>query len=175
MAASRHTIVPAFRPRYVMTILTSGGRLVPVILSAWVVRNLDVYIVAGLGSNAEAGLYRVASRVAAIASLGVGFFMMAWLPLRRTSLFRALEGDTRHGWLNATMATYFFVTCMGLLVLLGVAARLLIRVAGPAYSNPHPPTRSGGDCLWLLHAAHTRFNLAAARRVVHSLFRSSPQ
>lgn len=131
----RDSIVPAFRTDYARDIVRGGRMLIPIMLSAWIVHHLDVYIVAGLGSDTDAGLYRVASRVAAIVSFALGFFMMAWSPLRRTSLFRALEGEARHGWFNATMVTYFFVVCMGLLVVLGVAAQFLVRIAGPAYAD----------------------------------------
>jgi O-antigen/teichoic acid export membrane protein len=134
-AVLRRSIAPAFHVEHVRTILGAGVTFLPLILSAWVVHNVDVYIVAGMASDADAGLYRVASRIAAVVSFALGFFMMAWVPLRRTSLFKALEGEARNGWFNATMATYFFVVCMGLLVVLGVAAQLLVRVAGPAYAD----------------------------------------
>lgn len=135
LAICRESVAPAFHAEYVWTILGAGGTFLPLILSAWIVHNLDVYIVAGMASDADAGLYRVASRVAAVVSFALGFFTMAWLPLRRTSLFKALEGKARNNWFNATIATYFFVVCMGLLVVLGVAAQLLVRIAGPAYAD----------------------------------------
>jgi O-antigen/teichoic acid export membrane protein len=135
LAVSRRSMRPAFDRGHALSIMRSGTVVMPLVLSAWVVHNLDVYIVAGMASDADAGLYRVASRVASVVSLALGFFLMAWVPLRRTSLFRALEPGGSPSWFNATIATYFVVACVGLLVVLGVAAQFLVRIAGPAYGD----------------------------------------
>jgi hypothetical protein len=111
-----------------------GLPFVPLIVSFWVIHNVDLFILSDVAPSSEVGLYRVASRIAAVASYFLSAFLMAWTPLRRTSLFIAAEEETEGG-IRSTIVTYFALGSMGLLVVLATGADALIHVAGPAYAN----------------------------------------
>ena len=130
----RRNFALAVEPSLVLPMLRWGLPFVPLIVSFWVIHNVDLFILSDVASSREVGLYRVASRIASVASYFLSSFLMAWTPLRRTSLFIAAEEETAGG-IRSTIVTYFALGSMGLLVLLTTGADVLIHVAGPAYAD----------------------------------------
>ena len=134
LIACRRNFAFAFDRSLVLPMLRWGLPFVPLIVSFWVIHNVDLFILSDVASSSEVGLYRVASRIAAVASYFLSAFLMAWTPLRRTSLFIAAEEETEGG-IRSTIVTYFALGSMGLLVALTTGADALIHVAGPAYAD----------------------------------------
>jgi len=101
----------------------------------WTINNADVLLLSRYVPDPDVGLYRVASRVGVVVSYAVSAFMMAWGPLSRTPLHAAVEKE--RGWASAgsTLATYFTLGVVALVLALATSADALVRIAPPAYSG----------------------------------------
>jgi O-antigen/teichoic acid export membrane protein len=110
-------------------------RLAPVAASFWTIQNVDIYIVAGLASPTQVGLYRLASRLGSVGAHATSAVMSAWGPLQRSSEFGT--ANTVHGreTMRSAFAFYFllfgiFVSLVGTLV-----AEQLIALVPADYSG----------------------------------------
>ena len=63
--------------------------------------------------DAEVARYRVASRIASGVSYFVSAFLMAWMPLSRTSLYEAVSRERGLTEATARILTYFMIACFG--------------------------------------------------------------
>ena len=138
LAATRRSYAPALRWEDVRDIVRRGMVFVPIILAFWVVHNVDLYLVSAYATDRDVALFRVASRIAAGVSYFVSAFLMAWTPLRRTSLHKAVEDE--HGISEATAVLLRWFAFASLWIMLGltVLADVLIRVAPSSYSDAAP-------------------------------------
>jgi O-antigen/teichoic acid export membrane protein len=135
LAATRRSYVLAFSADEAGEIFRKGSSYVPIALSLWVVNYGDILLLSRYARDSDVALYRVASRVASVMSYVVSAFWMAWGPLSRTPLHAAVEKE--RGWTaaGATLATYFALGLVALLLVLAISADLLVRIAPPAYSG----------------------------------------
>jgi O-antigen/teichoic acid export membrane protein len=134
----RQSFWPAFKAADARAMVRFGTPFIPVIVSFWVIQNVDLYVLARFASDHDLGLYRLASRIGNLASYLVSAFLMAWTPLQRTSLFAAANHERSGGAMRSLMATYFVIIGLGALVTLVAASDLLIQIAGPGYSDAAP-------------------------------------
>lgn len=116
------------------SIVRRGATFVPVILSFWIIQNLDIYILAQFTSDSEVGLYRVASRLASVVSYFVSAFLMAWMPLSRTAIHAAAVKERGMAGANAAVITYFAFAGAWLVLGLAVGADVLVKVAAESYA-----------------------------------------
>jgi O-antigen/teichoic acid export membrane protein len=118
-------------------IMRYGRRLIPMIVGWWVIHNADVLLLSAHAPSHEVGAYRVASRVGAVTSYVVSAVLMAWNPLRRSSVFVAATEE--HGArIGAFLALYFMIGAAWLLLMLSAGADLLIQIAPPGYRHAAP-------------------------------------
>lgn len=133
-AATRRSFVLALDRCDLASILRRGAPFVPVILSFWIVQNLDIYILSLFTSDGEAGVYRVASRLASIVSYFVSAFLMAWMPLSRTALHAAAVKERGTAGANAAVITYFALAGAWLVLGLVVGGDVLVKIAAETYA-----------------------------------------
>jgi len=135
LVATRRSYSFAFSSEEARAILSRGWNYVPIVLGLWVINNADLLLLSAYAPDPDVGLYRVASRVAAVMSYAVSAFMMAWGPLSRTPLYAAVEKE--RGWASAgsSMATYFTLGVVGMVLALAIGADVLVRIAPPSYSE----------------------------------------
>ena len=138
MAVGFRSYAPAFVTRHVGLILRRGSGLVPVIMSLWVIHNADIFLLAHYASSADVGLYRIASRLGAVPSYFVSAYLMATVPLERTSLVAAVYRERGRKPVQSLLYSYFVICSLTLVLLLGAGANLLIEIAGPAYRPAAP-------------------------------------
>ncbi|HEX2088125.1 MAG TPA: oligosaccharide flippase family protein [Solirubrobacteraceae bacterium] len=124
LSASLHDVRP---------ILRAGAVYVPLILSVWIVQNADVYILSRFVDTAEVGVYRVANRVSSVVAYAVSAFLLAWVPVSRTSLFDAARAERGDVGLGRLLVTYYVFAAAGLMVALASGADALAGVAPRAY------------------------------------------
>jgi O-antigen/teichoic acid export membrane protein len=133
----RASFVVSFDRYEAMRIYGRGAYLIPVVLSFFIVQNLDLFALSRYVDDEEVGFYRLAARIAAVAAYAGSAFFLAWVPLRRGIGFAAAE-EEKGSQLEAMLLTYFCVLCAGLLVLMTIGADLLVKIAPPAYAAAAP-------------------------------------
>lgn len=131
----RRSYAVALQREDVRQILKRGARFIPIVVGLWVLHNADLLLLAPYESDEEVGIYRLASRLASVPSYFVSAFLMALIPLERTALFQATY--ERRGWAvtRSTMFTYYWIGALTLVLLLGLAAHGLVRIAPPSYAE----------------------------------------
>jgi O-antigen/teichoic acid export membrane protein len=143
---TRRSFVFAFNRSDIRMILRRGVSFVPIVVSFWIVQNVDLIALARYLPDTEVGLYRLAGRFGAFVHYFTAALFMAWGPTARTSTFAAAAKERGKDVLGGTLLTYLVVT--GALLLLGmtVAADGLVRIAPPAYEDAAPliPVLAGG-------------------------------
>lgn len=135
LVVMRKTYRLRFEPWVLPIIVRRGAAFVPYGIANWVMAHGGVFILSVGVSNAEVGFYRVAATLGNVIMYVASVFFMAWMPLKRTSLFAAMRNERGHGWIGGKLTTWFVVGTVGLLVALEVAADVLVRVAGPEYGE----------------------------------------
>ena len=136
--AIRRSFRPALKRSDVGSILRGGVRYAPLIISYFVIANGGILLLGQYGEESEVGLFRVAVGVAALASLPMGTFVMAWGPLRREPIYGAVAAERGKLAASGLLATYFVLACIGILLTLAVGADLLVRVAPGSYADAAP-------------------------------------
>jgi len=131
----RRTYRVRFHPRFVPSIIRLGSVFVPLVCMLYVINKGGVLLLPGSVPRSEIGLYGVAVVFGFGIARLAGVFFMAWIPMKRTSLFVAVYKERGHGWMFSTLTTYF-VAAIGLVfVELTAASGALVAIASPAYSE----------------------------------------
>lgn len=110
-----------------------GSSFIPIVAGLFVVHDADLYLVAWYATSADAGIYRLASRIATLPSYTVSAFMIAQSSLERSALFQATYERRGIAYTKSTLLTYYLLFSFFLVLFLGVAANLLVQVAAPSY------------------------------------------
>src|SRR5690606_2910091 len=84
--------------------------------------------------DADLGFYRVASRIVLPITMSASALTLAWLPVRRTSLFAAAREESGAE-AGVRLITYFSFCCFWMLLAISVGANGLVRIAGPSYES----------------------------------------
>lgn len=119
-------------------ILRAGLVYVPLVLAMWVLTNMDLYILSHYASDETVGIYRLANRIGAAASYFVSAFLIAWVPVSRTSIFDAARRERGVVGLGSLLVTYYAFAVIWVLLGLTAGADLLANVAPPAYDEAAP-------------------------------------
>jgi hypothetical protein len=127
-----------FRPGDFAEIGRRGRRYVPIVAAVWLVGNADLWVLSRFSTGLEVGLYRLASRFGVFPNYVTSAYLMAWMPLQQSSLFRATAREHTRGGVASTMFTYHCIGAMGLLLLLTVCSELFIGLAPKTYADAAP-------------------------------------
>ncbi len=135
-------------------IVRRGSMVAVPVIALFVVHNADVLLLSRFAPAHEVGLYRVASRFAAVPSYFAGAFLMAWAPLERGVLFQATYRHVGEDRVRGAILTYYLLAGMTLVVLLDVAAGGLMLLGGPRLPLRRAADSAGGGWVRLLRALH---------------------
>jgi O-antigen/teichoic acid export membrane protein len=138
MFAARRSYALAFSWRDARQILLRGGKVVIPVLCLYIVHSADINLLSIYAPGQELGVYRVASRFAAVPSYFASAFLMAWSPLQRGVLFQATYNQLGEERTKTSLLTYYLVIAMTIVLLLDVGADGLVLLAGPAYRAAAP-------------------------------------
>ncbi len=130
---STYTI--AFSWKTVKQIMTKGRIVIPVVISLWIVQNVDIFVLSRYVSHEELAPYRVAAQFGLAVTYCTSAFFRAWQPLRRTTSFAALESQVGEGALRGAMVTYFALMCLTMMIGLTVATETFALVAPGDYTS----------------------------------------
>lgn len=132
-------IRPSFRVAFnrhdLRQILKAGRPMIPIVLAFWILNQFDLLLLSRYVSDSDVGVYRVASRVGSVLSYFVSAFLMAWLPLSRTSVSQAVKGQRGAAAMNSVIMNYFVVASLGLLLALALGADTIVRIADSSYEG----------------------------------------
>lgn len=138
VAMARRSYALAFNWSDAREIVRRGGMVVIPVLCLFVVHNADIVLLSRFASSHEVGIYRVASRFAAVPSYFASAFLMAWSPLERGVLFQATYRHVGEERVRSAILTYYLLAATTIVVLLDVAGGGLVLLAGPAYRSAAP-------------------------------------
>ncbi|HLM51341.1 MAG TPA: oligosaccharide flippase family protein [Solirubrobacteraceae bacterium] len=147
-----------FRHSEVKPILVLSARRVPRTVSMWVLRNVDVLVLATVAPAASVGIYRLASRLTMPLSFPAQSFFRAWLPLERSPLVRAADQARGRPIVRAMVVTYLVFGIVGVLLALSVSIDALDELVPPDYAE------TLAVLPWLLAMILAMINLDAAHR-----------
>ncbi|MDQ3572736.1 MAG: oligosaccharide flippase family protein, partial [Actinomycetota bacterium] len=91
VVALRRSFDPAVDRAEVGEILHLGMLRAPIMMSFWTIGNADIFLLSRYVTDTELGIYTLASRVGFIAAFMPQGFRVALRPLRKASIFQAVE------------------------------------------------------------------------------------
>ena len=170
LLVTRPSYVIALDTTHLRRILGQGAPYIPIVLSIWIVQNLDLYAVSWWTNNDQVGLYRLANRYGAFLDYFTAALFMAWAPLRATSTFQAVTAERPFEALGGALLTYFVLAGLLLILLMTVAADTLVRVAPPAYAAAAPliPLMGASFLSYGLYVAIYRLSSFPWKRAAYS-------
>jgi len=142
----RSSVEICFSPAEAIEIYKRGAIRIPIVLSMWTVGYVDVLILSRFVSDADLGIYALASRAGFLVSFLPAGYRKALRPLKRAVGFAAAEEQYGSGVTRGTQLGYFMLMLVG--VLLGVTL-----IAEPFVSILAPPEYSDAATLIPLLAA----------------------
>jgi O-antigen/teichoic acid export membrane protein len=122
----------------VPVVFRRGAMIIPIILTMWIVTNVDLYLVSAYAPADAVGPYRVAMRLGAGISYLVSAVSTAFLPLKRTPLYTALSEEHGPSGFGSTMLSAFLFVCIWAVLGLALLADVLIRIAPASYADAAP-------------------------------------
>ena len=138
IAMARRSYALAFSWADARRIVSLGATVVVPVVCLFVVHNIDVVLLSRFAPAHEVGVYRVASRFAAVPSYFASAFLMAWAPLERGVMFQATYRHVGTERVRGAILTYYLLAGLTLVLLLDVSAPALVLLAGPQYRAAAP-------------------------------------
>lgn len=134
----RHSFEPALEPADVKGILHRGMLRAPIMSSFWTIGNADVFLLSRFVSDADLGIYTLASRVGFIAAFAPQGFRVALRPLRKASIYKSVEtqyGKAEH---RGQLLGYFVLVCIGAVLAMVLVAPVAVAIAPGSFSDAAP-------------------------------------
>ena len=119
-------------------IISRGRRVVVPVVCLFIVHNADVVLLSRYAPAHAVGVYRVASRFAAVPSYFASAFTMAWAPLERGVMFQSTYRHVGAERVRGAILTYYLLAGVTLVMLLDVSAPGLVLLAGSRYRSAAP-------------------------------------
>ena len=111
---------------------------IPVVLSMFTLMNADIFLLSRFVSDADVGVYQLASRTAIVIALIPGGFRIAMRPLRKSLTFRAVQDEYGRATARGQQLTYFLLLCVIALFGATLAAEVLAHLAPSGYGDAAP-------------------------------------
>lgn len=119
-------------------IYVKGAPRIPIVLSMWTVQNVDIFILSRFISDADLGVYQLASRVGIVVAFLPGGFRMAMRPLRKSLAYKSVQQTYGRAVARGQELAYFVLLCVTTLLAVVLATELLVRLAPSGYSGAAP-------------------------------------
>jgi O-antigen/teichoic acid export membrane protein len=135
LVMTRRTYALAFSWEMTKTIMRKGSVVIPVVISLWIVQNVDVFMLSRYVKHHQLAPYRVAGQFGLAVTYSTTAFFRAWQPLRRTTASAAVIDRYGEQAMRGAMVTYFVLMCLTMLTGLIVAAKTFALVAPRSYTE----------------------------------------
>lgn len=119
-------------------ILHRGMLRAPIMMSFWTMTNADVFVLSRFVSDADLGVYTLASRVGFIAAFLPQGFRVALRPLRKAAIYKAVEEQYGRAEQRGQLLGYFVLLCVSAVLAMVLAANLIVELAPSSFSDAAP-------------------------------------
>ena len=131
----RPSLEICFELREALMIIKRGASRVPLVTSMWTVGYMDIFLLSRFVSEADLGVYHLASKAGfAVAFLPAGY-RKALRPLRKTPSFHAVEDEYGGGTTRGLQLGYFLLMLVGVLLAVTLSAKVLAEIAPEGYAD----------------------------------------
>ncbi len=128
----RSSVEVCVSPAEAIAIYKRGAIRIPVVLSMWTVGYMDILILSRFVSDADLGIYALASRAGFLVSFLPAGYRKALRPLKRAVGFAAAEEEYGSGVTRGTQLGYFMLMLVGILLAVTLIAEPFVAILAPA-------------------------------------------
>ena len=119
-------------------IFQRGLTRAPIMMSFWLIVNADVFVLSRFVSDADLGVYTLASRVAFMAAFLPQAFRVALRPLRKASIYKAVEDQYGRAEQRGQLLGYFVLLCISAVLAMVLIGRLVVEIAPESFADAAP-------------------------------------
>jgi O-antigen/teichoic acid export membrane protein len=134
----RRSFEPALDPGEVRPILHRGLIRAPIMMSFWTIVNADVFVLSRFVSDADLGVYTLASRVGFIAAFVPQASRIAMRPLRKAAIYKSVEEQYGRAVQRGQLLGYFVLLCVSAVLAMVLLAPLAVAIAPSSFEDAAP-------------------------------------
>lgn len=131
----RRSFEPALDFGEVKAILHRGMFRAPIMSSFWTIGNADVFLLSRFVSDADLGIYTLASRVGFIAAFAPQGFRVALRPLRKASIYKSVESQYGKAEHRGQLLGYFVLVCISAVLAMVLLAPVAVAIAPESFAT----------------------------------------
>ena len=110
----------------------------PIMMSFWLIVNADVFVLSRYVSDAELGVYTLASRLAFIAAFLPQGFRVALRPLRKAAIFKSVEEQYGRAEQRGQLLGYFVLLCISAILAMVLFGPVIVDIAPDSFADAAP-------------------------------------
>ncbi len=110
----------------------------PIMMSFWLIVNADVFVLSRFVSDADLGVYTLASRVAFIAAFLPQGFRVALRPLRKAAIYKSVEEQYGRAEQRGQLLGYFVLLCISAVLAMVLIGRVVVEIAPESFADAAP-------------------------------------
>jgi O-antigen/teichoic acid export membrane protein len=129
----RHSLELCFEWNEVKMIMRRGITRVPIVASMWAVGYMDLFLLSRYVSQADLGVYHLASKAGFVVAFLPAGYRKALRPLRKTPAFHAAEEEYGQGTAAGMQLGYFLLMLVGVLLAITLFSRALSHLSPTGY------------------------------------------
>ena len=124
--------------REVGPILHRGLERAPIMTSFWLIVNADVFVLSRFVSDADLGVYTLASRVAFLAAFLPQGFRVALRPLRKAAIYTSVEDQYGKAVQRGQLLGYFVLLCITAVLAMVLIGHIAVDIAPDSFADAAP-------------------------------------
>ena len=134
----RGSFDPVIDGREVGPIFHRGLIRAPIMMSFWLIVNADVFVLSRFVSDADLGVYTLASRVAFMAAFLPQGFRVALRPLRKAAIYKSVEAQYGRAEQRGQLLGYFVLLCITAVLMMVLLGRVIVEIAPESFADAAP-------------------------------------
>jgi O-antigen/teichoic acid export membrane protein len=134
----RHSFDVAIDTGEIWPILRRGLIRSPIMMSFWTMASADVYVLSRFVSDADLGVYTLASRIGFMAAFLPQGFRVALRPLRKAAIYKAVEEQYGRAEQRGQLLGYFVLLCISAVLAMVLLAPVLVGIAPASFEAAAP-------------------------------------
>lgn len=138
LVALRGSFDPVIDRSEVGPILHRGLERAPIMTSFWLIVNADIFVLSRFVSDADLGVYTLASRVAFLAAFLPQGFRVALRPLRKAAIYTSVEKQYGKAEQRGQLLGYFVLLCITAVLAMVLVGHLAVDIAPGSFADAAP-------------------------------------